>query len=93
MAKRRPESELRRYAVVGAEQRLLQIAEEAATIFRAFPGLRTTGFMEEPVRARPVRRRSAMSPAARKAASARMTKYWADRRRKKGKKGTKGKTG
>jgi hypothetical protein len=37
------QSELRRYAVVGAERRLLEIAEEAAQIFRVFPELRERG--------------------------------------------------
>lgn len=36
-------SELRRYAVIGAEQRLLQISGEAEAIFRSFPELRGTG--------------------------------------------------
>ena len=47
MAKRQQrESSLRTYAVIGAEQRLLQIAEEARAIFKAFPELRapTRGF-------------------------------------------------
>ena len=41
MAKRQPRvPNLRAYAVIGAEQRLLQIAEEARAIFKAFPELR-----------------------------------------------------
>jgi hypothetical protein len=36
-------SDLRRYAVVGAEQRLLELAEEAAAIFAIFPELRAQG--------------------------------------------------
>ena len=40
MAKRQQRvSNLRVYAVIGAEQRLLQIAEEARAIFKAFPEL------------------------------------------------------
>jgi hypothetical protein len=42
MAKRMS-GDLRRYAVVGAEQRLLQLAEEAAKIFAIFPELRAPG--------------------------------------------------
>lgn len=42
MAKRQGDS-LRRYAVVGAEQRLLELAEEAAGIFAMFPELRAPG--------------------------------------------------
>ena len=37
------QNEWRRYAVMGAEQRLLEIAEEAARIFRVFPELRERG--------------------------------------------------
>jgi hypothetical protein len=91
MARRTPDSDLRRYAVVGAEQRLLQIAEEAANIFRAFPELRDSGFMQrsaaerggrgDSVAPRQPRRRSRMSAAARKAVSVRMKKYWAGRRK------------
>jgi hypothetical protein len=41
MAKRpRQDPSLRAYAVIGAEQRLLQIAEEARAIFKVFPELR-----------------------------------------------------
>jgi hypothetical protein len=44
MAKRQPRvSNLRAYAVIGAEQRLLQIAEEARAIFKSFPELRAPG--------------------------------------------------
>lgn len=42
MAKRLS-NDLRRYAVVGAEQRLLELAEEAAQIFAIFPELRAPG--------------------------------------------------
>lgn len=42
MAKRMS-GDLRRYAVAGAEQRLLQLAEEAAAIFAIFPELRAPG--------------------------------------------------
>ena len=48
MAKRSKDN-LRQYAVVGAEQRLLELAEEAAGIFAMFPELRAPGrgFMAE----------------------------------------------
>jgi hypothetical protein len=36
-------NDLRRYAVLGAEQRLLTLAEEAEQIYRAFPELRKRG--------------------------------------------------
>jgi len=35
--------DVRRWAVIGAEARLLQISEEAAAIYRAFPELRRGG--------------------------------------------------
>ena len=41
MAKR--VDDVRRWAVMGAEARLLQISEEAAAIYRAFPELRKGG--------------------------------------------------
>jgi hypothetical protein len=40
---KRSDGDLRRYAVVGAEHRLLEIAEEAGRIFQAFPELRARG--------------------------------------------------
>jgi hypothetical protein len=36
-------AEFRRYAVIGAEQRLLEISAEAASIYRSFPELRRRG--------------------------------------------------
>jgi hypothetical protein len=42
MAKRQSD-DLRRWAVLGAEQRLVQLGEEARTIFRHFPELRSKG--------------------------------------------------
>ena len=42
MAKER-HSSIRRWALIGAEQRLVQLAEEAAAIHRAFPELRQRG--------------------------------------------------
>jgi hypothetical protein len=42
MAKRM-DADIRRWALIGAEQRLLQLAEEAAAIHRAFPELRQGG--------------------------------------------------
>jgi hypothetical protein len=86
-------SDLRSWAVKGAEQRLGEIAEEAKLIFRTFPELRHRGRgfdlpkasatsganMESPAKATNRRRRK-MSAAARKAVSDRMKKYWAARR-------------
>lgn len=83
-------SELRAWAVKGAEQRLVEIAEEARWIFSAFPELRAPGrgFADDTVAAAPARttappKRRRLSAAARKAVSARMTKYWAARRKAK----------
>jgi hypothetical protein len=88
--------DLREWAVKGAEQRLVEIADEARAIFQTFPELRKQGRgfdLGTPGRkgakasaadAAPKRRRSRMSAAARKAVSARMKKYWAERRKQKG---------
>jgi hypothetical protein len=88
-------NELRRYAILGAEARLLAIAEEAAAIYRVFPELREQnghGIMtgdRTPGQPQPnpagegqpdTRRRSPMSAAQRKAVGERMKKYWAARR-------------
>ena len=74
--------EFRRYAVVGAEQRLLQIAEEAAVIFTAFPELRDRGFMErskspKAAQAAVPRRRRKMSAEARRKISEAQKARWA----------------
>jgi hypothetical protein len=56
MAKRQND-DLRQWAVIGAEHRLLQIAEEAAAIFQAFPELRDRGFMADESKSATTRRR------------------------------------
>ena len=88
MAKRQGNN-LRRYAVVGAEQRLLELAEEAAGIFAMFPELRAPGrgFMaagrrssgRQPAQttASPRRRRRKMSAEARKRISDAQKARWA----------------
>lgn len=82
-------AQLRAWAVRGAEQRLLEIANEAAAIHRAFPELRQRGRQPtatadgaavSPARGARGRKRSRMSAANRKAVSERMSKYWAERR-------------
>jgi hypothetical protein len=77
--------QLQRLARLGAIARLQQLKEEEATIRQEFPelfggrdGARTTGQPRK-------RRRRRMSAAQRKAVSERMTKYWAARRKAKGK--------
>ena len=85
MAKRRiselAQGDLRKYAVLGAEARLLQLAEEAAAIYRAFPELRDRE-VTQPSGATSNGRQvgRSMSAAQRKAVGARMRKYWAGRR-------------
>jgi hypothetical protein len=76
--------ELYRLARMGAEARLRALELERAQILRSFPGL-TAGQAQaaslggsEPA---PVRRRREMSAAERKSVSARMKKYWAERRK------------
>ena len=79
--------ELYRLARLGAEARLRALEVERAHILRSFPGLKVgqsaTSGTSEPV---PVRRRRQMSVAERKSVSARMKKYWAERRKANAKK-------
>ena len=79
-------AQVRQWAIKGAEQRLLEIAAEAAAIHETFPELRDrggaqrgTGATETPAGAG-ARGRTNMSAAQRKAVSERMRKYWAARR-------------
>ena len=78
--------QLRRLARLGAIARLEQLKQEEADIRAEFPELfgrgRRAGAAET---AKPGRRRRRMSSAARKAVSERMRKYWAERRKGKGK--------
>ena len=80
--------DLRKYAVIGAEARLLEIAAEAAAIYRVFPELRERGGAgaaanrSEPDVPAPSRRGRHMRKAsARRAARERMKRYWAERRK------------
>jgi hypothetical protein len=85
-------TDLRRYALAGAEARLLEIAREAAAIYRAFPELRDaqpvsaqTGSRTPDIENGPrTLKRKRMSAARRKAVGERMRKYWAERRRAEG---------
>jgi len=76
--------QLRQWAVRGAEQRLQEIATEAAAIYQAFPELRDGGRGAATPGGRGAkaarRGRNNMSAAQRKAVSERMRKYWAARR-------------
>jgi hypothetical protein len=85
---------MRKWAVKGAEQRLVELVEEARAIFAAFPELRERGRGFEVRRGRKVaaalvtpskRRRKAMSAAARKKVGLAQKKRWAEWRKKKGK--------
>lgn len=83
--------ELERLARLGAQSRLEELRKEEAAIRRAFPDLFGRGRGRKASAAGLVvvrrRRRGNMSPAARKAVSIRMKKYWADRRKAKEAKG------
>jgi hypothetical protein len=80
--------QLRRLARLGAIARLEQLKQEEAAIRAEFPELfgrgRRSAVADAP---KPGRRRGRrkMSSAARKAVSERMRKYWAERRKTKGK--------
>jgi hypothetical protein len=80
--------QLRRLARLGAIARLEQLKQEEAAIRAEFPelfgrGRRSVGAEAAKPAERPSRKK--MSAAARKAVSARMRKYWAERRKSKGK--------
>jgi hypothetical protein len=77
--------QLRRLARLGAIARLEQLKQEEAAIRAEFPELFGRG-RRATTAAKPRRRhRRPMSSAARKAVSERMRKYWAERRKAKGK--------
>lgn len=77
------DTDIRRWAMKGAEQRLLEIAAEAAAIYKAFPELREQaekraadgkGSLRQPRR----RRRFRMSADARKRIAEAQRKRWAE---------------
>jgi len=79
---------LQRLARLGARSRLEELRQEEASIRSAFPDLFGRGRGRRGVAhdtGGPRRRRRGMSAAARKAVSLRMKKYWAERRKAKGK--------
>jgi hypothetical protein len=90
-----PKIDLRGYATIGAEHRLLEIAVEAARIFEAFPELRARGrgfdalggkATANAVSAAPVQRRPRqMSAAGRKRISEAARKRWANWRKERSK--------
>ena len=78
--------QLRRLARLGAVARLEQLRQEEAAIRAEFPELFGRGRRSAPTASAAAapgrkRRRRKMSPAARKAVSERMRKYWAERRK------------
>jgi hypothetical protein len=77
--------DLRRYALLGAEARLLELGKETASIYEAFPELRT----QRGARSLPAatvatsgrkKRGRTMSAAQREEVRQRMKRYWAQRR-------------
>ena len=83
--------DLKSYARRGAEARLRELAEEAKQLLKVFPDLRAS-FDEDELplnfilrkgarKAATGRRRRTMTAAQRKAVSARMKRYWAQRRK------------
>jgi hypothetical protein len=80
--------QLRRLARLGAIARLEQLKQEEAAIRAEFPelfGRGRRGAVAATATAGGRRRRKKMSAAGRKAVSERMRKYWAERRKSKGK--------
>jgi hypothetical protein len=90
---KRSNLDMRAWALIGAEQRLVQLAEEAAAIHRVFPELRRTGrgrgrpaaadTTEQPAGAgggRTRRRRRRMSADARRRISEAQKARWARQR-------------
>lgn len=80
--------QLRRLARLGAIARLEQLKQEEAAIRAEFPELFGRGrrsAVADSAKAGGRRRRRKMSAAGRKAVSERMRKYWAERRKSKGK--------
>jgi hypothetical protein len=84
--------DLRDFARRGAEARIAELNAELTSIYAAFPDLRRNGRTgrrgrnaDAPVEKirRRRRRRRALTPAEKKAISARMKKYWAERRKSK----------
>ena len=83
MAREINQARLRELALVGARARLEELKQEEAQLRSDFPELGRASRSAAPgVTAVKRRRRKPMSAAQRKEVSERMTKYWADRRKK-----------
>lgn len=86
--------QLRHLSLMGATARLEELRSEEAAIRQAFPELgrrsapepvaKASADVEEKPSAAAAQNRNRMSPAARRAVSERMKKYWAERRKAKG---------
>jgi hypothetical protein len=77
------QSDIRRWALLGAEQRLVQLADEAAAIHRAFPELRQRGAIGRvptPASRQVRRRRPTMSAEGRRRISEAQKARWAKQR-------------
>ncbi len=95
MANELSREQLQRLARLGANARLEELDAERRAILRAFPGLSAQAARQGKAKAAPsadatggavpakkaVRRRKKMSAEQRKAASDRMRKFWAERRK------------
>ena len=84
MAKRMNRDQLKHLARAGAEATLARLRDEIAVIERTFPEFSTSRGRKKAAQTAGRRART-MSAAARKAVSARMKKYWAERRKAKSK--------
>ena len=88
MARRRRQTQMREFALIGARARLQELRQEEAKLRDVFPELfrggraSTTRATSDNGTPRRRRGRRSMSTAERKAVSERMRKYWADRRKK-----------
>jgi hypothetical protein len=88
VAKKIAERELRSLALVGARARLSTLQTEVASLLATFPELRSGRLARgtsadgaaTPRRGKKPGRKRPMSAAEKKAVSARMRKYWAERR-------------
>jgi len=76
------QARLRAFALVGARSRLEELQKEVAQLRADFPELTRAARVAVVTTPRTRRRRKPMTAAQRKAVSERMSKYWAERRKK-----------
>ena len=82
MARDINQARLRSFALVGARARLEELQKEVAQLRADFPELARAARAAVVTTTRTRRRRKPMTAAQRKAVSDRMSKYWAERRKK-----------